>query len=86
MPGFDGTGPMGSGPRTGRGFGPCGVQGFGFGRRRGFGGMGRSLGRFFGWRQPSKDDQQRDLSAYKKDLEAELEEIKEEEKRLAKEE
>jgi len=24
MPRFDGTGPMGYGPRTGRGFGPCG--------------------------------------------------------------
>ena len=24
MPRFDGTGPMGRGPMTGRGFGPCG--------------------------------------------------------------
>jgi hypothetical protein len=23
MPGFDGTGPMGQGPMTGRGLGPC---------------------------------------------------------------
>ena len=44
MPKFDGTGPQGLGPRTGRGFGPCGRgQGgfncpfqnrFGFGRER----------------------------------------------------
>lgn len=34
MPGFDGTGPRGRGPLTGRGLGPCG-RGFGFGR--GFG-------------------------------------------------
>ncbi len=25
MPGFDGTGPMGNGPRTGRGMGRCGM-------------------------------------------------------------
>jgi len=29
MPRFDGTGPLGYGPRTGFGFGPCG-RGFGF--------------------------------------------------------
>ncbi len=32
MPRFDGTGPMGHGPRTGRGFGPCGCRA-GYGRR-----------------------------------------------------
>jgi len=35
MPRVDGTGPMGQGPRTGRGMGPCG-GGMGYGR--GFGG------------------------------------------------
>jgi len=40
MPRFDGTGPMGQGPRTGRGMGPCG-GGLGYGRGRGF---GRGLG------------------------------------------
>lgn len=36
---FDGTGPMGQGPRTGRGMGPCGGgQGFGGGFGQGFGG------------------------------------------------
>ncbi|MFW5853239.1 MAG: DUF5320 domain-containing protein [Patescibacteria group bacterium] len=34
MPYFDGTGPVGQGPRTGRGFGFCGAgRGRGFGRR-----------------------------------------------------
>jgi len=41
MPGQDRTGPMGAGPLTGRGLGPCG-RGSGFGFRRGFGmGFGR---------------------------------------------
>ncbi len=34
MPGFDRTGPMGLGPMSGRGLGPCGS---GYGRGRGFG-------------------------------------------------
>jgi hypothetical protein len=35
MPGFDGTGPDGRGPRTGRGMGKCGTaQGRGQGRGR----------------------------------------------------
>ncbi len=64
MPGFDGTGPLGMGPGTGRGLGPCGAgvrgwfgprwfPGFGrrwFGRGRGFGRgwFGRGRGRGFG--------------------------------------
>lgn len=40
MPRFDGTGPEGMGPMTGRGFGPCG-GGRGFGRR----GLGKGFGR-----------------------------------------
>ena len=46
MPRRDRTGPMGEGPMTGSGYGPCSgnpVQGYGnFGYRRGF-------GRGFGW-------------------------------------
>ncbi|MDD5638716.1 MAG: DUF5320 domain-containing protein [Candidatus Pacebacteria bacterium] len=41
MPRFDGTGPLGQGPRTGRGLGPCGGGmrcgcwgGYGYGFRR----------------------------------------------------
>ncbi|MEM2916545.1 MAG: DUF5320 domain-containing protein [Candidatus Woesearchaeota archaeon] len=45
MPGFDGTGPMGLGPMTGRGMGLCG-RGFRLGFGRGFGRFGRG----FGWR------------------------------------
>lgn len=46
MPRMDMTGPMGAGPMTGRGFGPCGGgQGFGCGRGRGIGrGMGYGQG------------------------------------------
>ena len=56
MPGFDGTGPMGQGPMTGGGFGPCG-RGLGIRRGRGFrmvrgGGFGRGRGyRFWGANQ-----------------------------------
>lgn len=38
MPRFDGTGPLGQGPMTGRGLGPCGGgMGYGRGYGRGFG-------------------------------------------------
>ncbi len=40
MPYRDGTGPMGYGPLTGRGTGPC-RRGFGRGFGRGYGMMGR---------------------------------------------
>jgi len=56
MPRFDGTGPQGQGPMTGRGMGPCGqggrpVGGPGMGPGRGRG-MGRGYGRGFGWFRP----------------------------------
>jgi len=41
MPGFDGTGPRGQGPRTGGGFGYCPPPG---GNRQGFRGYGRGGG------------------------------------------
>lgn len=50
MPRRDGTGPMGQGPMTGWGMGPCRWEGYGYGRggrRMGFGGRGRGYGR--GW-------------------------------------
>jgi len=64
MPWGDGTGPMGMGPRTGRGLGYCSgfnspgfVKGPGWGFGRGFGwgwgrgrGFGWGRGRGFGWR------------------------------------
>ena len=60
MPGGDRTGPMGYGPRTGRGMGFCSgfnapgyaSPGFGRGMGRGFGmGRGRGFGRGFGFRR-----------------------------------
>lgn len=61
MPGFDGTGPLGQGPRTGGGFGRCNSEDFqptgramgrGFrGGCRGGRGMGRGAGRGIGMEQ-----------------------------------
>ena len=79
MPKFDETGPMGTGPRTGRGFGPC-VLGW----RKGFGG-GRGIGRYFGWNWPqTPKDQQGALDDYKKALEEELEDVNKERVELSK--
>ncbi len=80
MPYFDGTGPQGQGPMTGRGFGPCGR---GFGRM----GYGRGFGRGFKFwfSTPTKSQVKEDLSQYKKDLEEELEQVKAEQKRLEEE-
>lgn len=65
MPWRDRTGPVGAGPRTGRGFGYCGGfnapgymnpgPGIGFGRGRGwrcFGGFGRGFRFRWFWRAP----------------------------------
>jgi len=60
MPGYDGTGPEGRGPLSGRGFGYCAVpadeydeqpprRGYGWGRGRGRG-WGRGRGRGMRWR------------------------------------
>jgi len=69
MPRFDGTGPMGQGPMTGRGLGSCG-GGMGYGR-----GQGRGFGfrRFF-----SRKEEVKDLETYKEDLKAELKAVEEE--------
>ncbi|MBN1162393.1 DUF5320 domain-containing protein [Patescibacteria group bacterium] len=80
MPYFDGTGPMGHGPMTGRGMGPCGdgyAHGRGFGR--GFGrGPGRGFGRRFFWQKPpTKEDQLEYLKDYKKMLEEEMKAVEE---------
>ena len=73
MPGQDKTGPLGQGPLTGRGLGPCGN---GLGMRRGF---GRSFGRA---RCPpkfavgfSKEDEKKILEAELKEIETEKQEI-----------
>jgi len=79
MPGQDRTGPLGQGPLTGRGLGPCGAglrQGF----RRGFGmGLGRGFSRGFGM-QPIEFTKEQE----KKVLEAELAEIEAEKKEIEK--
>jgi len=84
MPGKDGTGPLGQGPLTGRGLGPCGR---GLGLKRGF-------GRGFAWRrfyldepiaEPltlTKEEQKKILEEEKKDLESELQRIQEKLKEL----
>lgn len=82
MPQFDGTGPQGLGPKTGRSFGPCGL---GLGWRRRFS-AGRGLGRYFNWDWPqTKEERLKALADYKKALEEELGDVKKEEEELAKE-
>ncbi|MDD5433139.1 MAG: DUF5320 domain-containing protein [Candidatus Pacebacteria bacterium] len=69
MPRFDGTGPMGYGPGTGWGLGPCG-GGMAYGRR--------GFGRF--WRfgpQVTKKEEQEMLEQEVGILESELKSIKE---------
>jgi hypothetical protein len=74
MPGQDGTGPLGQGPLTGRGLGPCGC-----GMRRGF---SRGYGRGFGFRRQvalTKEEEKKILEAELKEIETEKQTI---EKRL----
>lgn len=76
MPRQNGTGPMGIGPMTGRGMGPCG-GGMAYGRRGG----GRGLGwrRFWGYypaSAPTKKEEIEVLSEESTALEEELKVIK----------
>lgn len=72
MPGQDGTGPMGQGPMTGRGFGPC----------------GRGMRRRMGWRcfgaYPYANPVVLTEAEEKKILEAELKEIEAEKQDIEK--
>jgi hypothetical protein len=78
MPRFDGTGPRGQGPRTGRGLGSCGYgMGYGRGSGRGWGlGYGRGWGYGVPWsyRQPTTTEEramvQDDIAALKEELKA----------------
>ena len=68
MPRFDRTGPMGFGPRTGRGMGPCGYgAGYGDGYGMGYG------GRRFYTKKEETEILEEEIGA----LEGELEAIKE---------
>lgn len=86
MPGFDRTGPIGRGPQTGRGLGPCGM---GYGRA----GFGRGFGRGMGFRRawadypeyaeyPTKEQEIADLKAEKELMEKGLESLKQRLKEL----
>ncbi len=68
MPRFDGTGPLGYGAGTGRGFGPCGA------------GMdwGRGFGRGYGWRRfLTKKEESEMLQDEVVEMEEELKAVKE---------
>ncbi len=94
LPGIDGSGPMGAGPMTGRGLGPCaGVndvrygagfgrgfgRGFGFGRGRAYGcGFGRGFGWDVAWNQPSSRTQKELLQEQRDILKGRLDAIDEE--------
>lgn len=81
MPGFDGTGPQGVGPATGKIMGNCG-QSF----NRGFGRRGRcfNYGMRMGLQFDSPEDKIKMLDNEEKMLEEELQAIKEEKKSLEK--
>lgn len=93
MPGFNGTGPLGEGPRSGRGMGNCqGTygqradypgRGYGMGRSGGGRGRGRSFqcGPRFGFgfgRGWGAGNSRRDLKEYQDYLEEELKAVREE--------
>lgn len=67
MPRFDATGPLGTGPGTGWGLGPCGAE---MAWRRG---RGRGFGRFY----PTKKEEAEILTDEAEALEQELKAIKE---------
>ncbi len=84
MPGRDGSGPMGAGPRTGRGMGFCqgyagtrgGRRGCGFGRGFGFGnGYGLGAGRG-GVQTAGRNMDEAYLKEYQNYLEEELRQVK----------
>ena len=79
MPGFDGSGPYGDGPR-GRGFGPCRNSQIDLRYGRGFGRRGWSGRGWFGWGRNAPyyapQDEIVDLEREKSFLEKRLEDIK----------
>ena len=78
MPGRDGSGPMGQGALTGRGFGSCGTSRTARGFGRGFG-MRRGFGRNYSEApvEYTKDQEVADLKAEKEILERNLKSLNE---------
>lgn len=78
MPSMDGTGPMGKGPKTGRGLGNCPIENnTGFCGQTGRG-LGRGRGCGLGWRRNVNNQastSEPSLKQYKNELEAELNRI-----------
>ena len=77
MPRFDGTGPMGMGPGTGRGMGPCGAgRGFGFGT--GYYGCPAGYGRRLSRKSEKEilEDELEAIEEEKEEIRARLEELK----------
>jgi len=89
MSGFDRTGPLGYGPMTGRGMGPCGAgyargvgRGAGFGRGMGFRrGFAPAWGSSYGYR-PTREQEIADLRAEKESIQEELKNLDERLKEL----
>ncbi len=65
MPRFDQTGPLGFGPKTGRGMGPCGC-GFAYNRR---------ASRFFFSKKEEKEILKEEIEELEKELEGAKEEL-----------
>ena len=66
MPRFDGTGPLGQGPRTGRGMGYCGGgRGMGWGR-----GYGCGYGRMFYTKKEESEMLKDEATALEEELKA----------------
>ena len=74
MPRFDGTGPRGMGPGTGRGLGPCGAEIRGYGRfcPWGWGQAGASSRMYL-----TKTEETEELEQEAKDLEGDLKALRE---------
>jgi len=82
MPGQDRTGPLGQGPLTGRGLGPCGRgMGRSFGRGRGFGWRARTM-QVMPIQQPAVITEKQEKEFLEQELSALKEEMKEIEERI----
>ena len=84
MPGQDRTGPLGQGPLTGRGLGPCGRgmgRGLGIGRGRGFGWRARTM-QIMPIQQPAVITEKQEKEFLEQELTVLKEEMKDIEERI----